>query len=985
MQRRLFIFKLLIIILFNGLFLRNVAQENALITLSPEERWADSVLNTFSTDEMIGQLMIVRANVPNQPYFDVIERYIKDYNLGGVTFFGGHPALQALQTNRWQSMAKTPMFISIDGEWGPAMRLDSILSFPYLMTAGAAVDDSLMYFMGMEVARQCKRLGIQINFAPVVDINSNPDNPVIHMRSLGEDREKVAAKGIMYMKGMQDGGLIVTAKHFPGHGDTGTDSHYTLPVVPHSRQRLDSLELYPFRKLIEAGLDGIMIAHLFVPAVENSPNTPSTLSKAIVTDLLRGDLGFGGLIVTDALDMKGVTLNDQPGEIEVKALKAGNDILLLSANVPEAVKKIKEAIEHGDLPLELIRERCRKVLLYKYKAGLNRYNPVELTGLYDDLNKPSSELVCRNIFEQSVTLVHDDHNMLPVTGLDSLKIASVSTGYGALTPFQERLGCYAPVDHFFLKKEPTDEEIIALKKKIAPYNLVILSVQNTSIWGGSPYGISPKIIQLIGDISRSHRVILDLFASPYALRLIEKLPEPAAILLSYQDHPLIQDISAQAIFGGTAISGRLPVTAGNSYPAGTGKTTSSMRLKYTIPEELALDRTSLAPIDSIISDAISKKAFPGCQVFAANDGKVFFSKSYGYHTYTNEIPVKNSDIYDIASLTKIAATTLAVMRLADEGKIDVDRKVETYLPDFANTDKGNIVVREMMAHQARLRPWIPFYKATLKDGKPDSAFYRSTRSDKFPVRVAENLFLTEAFDKIIFDSIKASSLLKSSQYKYSDLGFILLTPIIKNLTGLRLDSYAGKEFYLPLGLSTTGYNPRERFDIQRIPPTENDTVFRRQLIRGDVHDQCAAMIGGVSGHAGLFSNANDLGIIAQMLLNRGIYGGNQYLSEEIIGEFTRMQFPLNDNRRGLGFDRPLPVYAEEGPCCRSASQSSYGHSGFTGTYIWVDPESELTFVFLSNRVYPNAENNKLSAMNIRPKIHQVFYDALEKRSVTKLK
>ncbi|NTV83226.1 MAG: hypothetical protein HGA23_02865 [Bacteroidales bacterium] len=423
-------YKLIISILFTLHISIALTQDNTVNSFSPAERWADSILQTLTTEEMIAQLMVVRANTPNQEYYTVIDQYISKYNIGGVTFFGGHPTLQARQTNKWQSTAKIPLFISIDGEWGPAMRLDSMMAFPYQMTLGAVSNDSLIYKMGLEVARQCKRLGIQINFAPVVDINSNPNNPVIHMRSFGENKEDVARKGIMYMKGMQDGGLIVTAKHFPGHGDTGSDSHYTLPLIAHSKPRLDSLELYPFRKLIEAGLDGIMIAHLNIPSIEKTGNTASTLSEAVVTGLLRNELGFKGLIVTDALDMKGVTLNNAPGEIELEAFKAGNDILLLPNNVPEAIRRLKEAFDKGEISNDQLRERCKKVLLYKYKAGLNRIKPVDTKGLIDDLSNPGTELLCRHLFEESVTIVKNNNNLIPLTSLDTLRIASVSAGPG---------------------------------------------------------------------------------------------------------------------------------------------------------------------------------------------------------------------------------------------------------------------------------------------------------------------------------------------------------------------------------------------------------------------------------------------------------------------------------------------------------------------------------------------------------------------------
>ncbi|MBW6460213.1 MAG: serine hydrolase [Bacteroidales bacterium] len=955
------------------------SQADAEIHKSEEDRWVDSVMRSLSLEERIGQLMIVRANTPGEKYYPVIDQYIRQYNIGGVTFFGGNPTAQAIQTNYWQSIAKTALFISIDGEWGVAMRLDSVPPFPYQMTLGALSDDSLLYQMGLEVARQCRRLGIHMNFAPVIDINSNLKNPVIHMRSFGENRENVSAKGIMYMKGMQDGGLIVTAKHFPGHGDTDTDSHHTLPVIQHSKERLDSVELYPFRQLISAGLDGIMIAHLFIPSLDKSVNTPSTLSKPVVTSLLREELGFDGLIVTDALDMKGVTLHHKPGEIELKALQAGNDILLLSARVPEAVNYLKEAVRRGELDARLIDERCERVLRYKYRAGLHNLKPMQVSGIYEDLNSSGAELINRKLFKEAVTIVKNNNDILPLKRLDTLKIASVSIGYGRITPFQERLAWYAPVNSYTLKKAPSGKEVSTLLSQLELYNLVIISLQNTNTWGGSPFGISREALNFIAEVAKRRTVVLNLFATPYALSLLEGQPQPAAIVLSYQDHPDMQDISAQVIFGGIPATGTLPVTAGSAFAAGTGIRTDAIRLEYIIPEELGISREHFEPVDSMVDRCISQQIFPGCQVWAAKDGKVFYNKSFGHHTYLKETPVDHFDLYDVASLTKIAAGTVSVMRMVDEGKIDIDRYLQDYLPYLKGTNKGKIILREMMAHQARLKPWIPLFKYVTEDGKLDTTVFSDTISEDFPVRVAENLYMRMDYDHVMIDSIIASPLLKSKVYKYSDLGFYFIPQILHNLTYQHFEDYLAQVFYRPLGLSTTCYTPRKYFPLSQIVPTEDDKTFRGQLLHGDVHDPGAAMIGGVSAHAGLFSNANDIGIFCQMLLQGGTYGDEQYLQEATINEFTKRQFPLNQNRRGIGFDKPLPEYSKEGPACRSASAASYGHTGFTGTYFWVDPENGLVFVFLSNRVHPDANNNKLARQNIRPELHQLFYNAIQKK------
>lgn len=943
--------------------------------------WVDSVLSAMTLDEMIGQLIMVRANNPNEAYFSVIDTYIRDYGIGGVTFFGGKPYRQAVQANAWQKSSKVPLLVSIDAEWGLGMRLDSTVSFPYPMTLGAIRDDSLLVEMGRQVGQQLRRLGIQMNFAPVVDINSNPANPVIHMRSFGEDRTRVTNKGKAYMQGLMQAGVLVTAKHFPGHGDTDTDSHFTLPLIRYGQSRLDSIELYPFRELISAGLTGVMIAHLYIPSLEPAENTPSTLSRAIVTDLLQKELGFQGLIITDALDMKGVTKYYPPGEIEVKALEAGNDILLLSVDVPVAITSIRKAIDQGRISEDVIREKCRKVLTYKLMAGLDRPPDISLEYLDRDLRPVESEVLTRQLFEQAVTLVRNRDDILPLRRLDTLNMASVSIGPGEITAFQERLDYYSEFDHFTLKQDPAPGDISALMSKLTPYNLVIVSIQNTGIRTSNQFNISHSAIEFVKELQFRKKIVLDIFASPYALNLFKGLPGAVAILVSYQDHSLMQDISAQAIFGGIPVTGSLPVTASVEYPAGAGITTSGTRLKYTIPEALGISSYSLEPIHSLVNSCIRNNVFPGCQVFAAKDGQVFFMESYGRTTYNDDQLVNDFSIYDLASLTKAVATTPAVMKLQEEGKIEIDQMLVHYLPFLGGTDKASIIIRDIMTHQARLKPWIPFYTCVIKDNKPDTSVFHTSISEEFPTRVAENMYIKNGYDRVIMDTIIRSKLLKTSEYKYSDLGYYFLKDILQLVTNMDLNDFVMEQFYRPLGLSTMGYLPRERFPVNRIIPTEYDLTFRMQLLQGDVHDQGAAMLGGVAGHAGLFSNANDLGIFTQMLLNEGKYGGNRYLDPETIRQFTQLQNPLNENRRGIGFDKPLIVYEKDGPTCKSASRLSYGHSGFTGTYLWADPANGLVYVFLSNRVHPYARNNKLSELSIRTKIHQYFYDAIKKSEI----
>lgn len=942
------------------------------------QNWVDSVFNSLSEEERIAQLLVVRANDPGKEYYTSIEKYITDYNIGGVCFFRNHPYHQAATTNHWQSLAKTPLLISIDAEWGLGMRLDSTTVFPFQMTLGAIQDNGLIYQMGATIADQCKRIGIQMNFAPVVDINSNPGNPVIGMRSFGQDKENVMLKGLAYMQGLQEQGVIATAKHFPGHGDTESDSHKTLPVIAHSVERLDSLELYPFKQLINKGLGGIMIAHLYIPAYDNREGIASTLSPFVVTDLLRDKLGFNGLIVTDALDMKGVTKHHKPGDIEVQALLAGNDILLLPANIPKAIRQINKAVKNGVISRDLIKERCKKVLTYKFNAGLFKAPQVELEGLHQDLNRPQAAALNRLLYEASATLVRNENNILPLTNLDTLSIAYVSTSATKSKDFfGNTLGLYAPIQRFELPSGIKTKDIEAFIELLKPYDLVIFGIQNTSIWPFKKFGIEDKTWTYLREIDKKKKLILDLFGSPYALTSLGSGELPEAIIISYQDNALSEEVGAEIIFGGIGAMGKLPVKVAGLYEEGNGLITQATRLRFADPALLGISESYIHKADSIIQSGIDMKAYPGCQVLAVKDGNIFYHKTFGHHSYKGEQEVQATDLYDLASLTKIAATAISIMDLSQDGDIDIDYRLSYYLPYLKNSQMKDAIIREMMAHQARFQAWIPFYKYTLEEQEGVVPIFNDEISEDYNTRVAEGMYIHKDYYYEMLDSIRFSSLRESQEYRYSDLGFYLLKEACENISNTPFEKFTRDQFYKPLGLTTMGYLPLERFSKTRITPTEDDKTFRKQVLRGDVHDQGAAMLGGVSGHAGLFSNAFDMAVLMQMLLDGGSYGGKKYLNEELIEEFTTTQFPLNLNRRAVGFDKPPLEFVEDGPVCKSASDRSFGHSGFTGTYAWADPENGLVYIFLSNRVHPDAYNPKLSKYNIRTNLHQIFYEAIE--------
>jgi beta-glucosidase-like glycosyl hydrolase/CubicO group peptidase (beta-lactamase class C family) len=947
--------------------------------LNNNNRWVDSVFNTMTPDERIAQLFMVAAySNKDKAHVNEIKKLVQEYKVGGLIFFQGGPVREAQLTNTYQSLAKIPLLISMDAEWGLAMRLDSTVQFPRQMTLGAIQDDSLIYQMGKEIAMHCKRLGIQVNFAPVADVNNNPLNPVISTRSFGEDKYNVARKALAYMKGMQDVNVLANAKHFPGHGDTDSDSHKTLPTIMHSRERMDSLELYPFREMMRQGLGSVMVAHLNIPAYDTTKNLASTLTKSVVTDLLQNELQFKGLIFTDALNMKGVSKYFEPGAVDVKALIAGNDVLLFSEDVPVAMKEIKKAIEKGDLSQDEIDRRCKKILAAKQWAGLDKFKPVKTKNLYQDLNNTSAEVLNRKLAEASATLLINKDSLIPLKRLDTLQIATLSLGYKDAQVFQSTLGKYTSVKHFGIDKDAKPAEYDSVLKWLKPYDLVIIAVNNTNNNPKKDFGLTSQTVNMVKSVMKQSKVIVDVFSNPYILAKFDSIQFADAVIMSYEYNEYTQDKSAQLVFGGIGAKGKLPVTASEHFKLGAGFDTKQVRFNYVIPEETGINPKILNKIDSIALKGIKDKVYPGCQVLVVKNGKVFYQKAFGYHTYEGKTKVKNDDLYDIASITKIASSTAAIMKLASEKKINLDDSLYNYWPALKGTNKQNIVLREMLTHQAGLPAWIPFWQRTVVKGEYKPGIYNKTKSDEFPYRVAEDLYIHKSYRDTILKQLIECPLAVKKEYKYSDLGYYFLQHIIEEKTKTTLDQYVRESFYAPLGLSTMGYKPRDRFELKRIVPTEYDVKFRRQLVHGDVHDQGAAMLGGVAGHAGLFSNANDLAVLMQMYLQKGSYGGERYLDSSVVSEFTKCQYCV-DNRRGIGFDKPETDPKKESPVCDCVSYLSFGHSGFTGTLTWADPEYDLVYVFLSNRVYPDAEDNKLAKSGIRTAIQRVIYEAISQQ------
>jgi beta-N-acetylhexosaminidase len=947
--------------------------------------WVDSVLASLDFEQRIAQLIILEVHSDRgETYENEITGMIKQHNIGGVIFFNGTPSSQVKLTNRLQSQAQTPLFVTMDAEWGPSMRIDSTMIFPRQMALGAIQNNELIYDMGFEIGRQLKRLGVHINFAPVVDVNNNADNPVINFRSFGESPANVAEKGIAYMRGLQDAGIIACAKHFPGHGDTAEDSHHTLPLLKQQRNELDSIHIYPFKRLIDEGLKSVMTAHLEIPELEPKNGMPSSLSEHIVNDLLKQELGFQGLVITDGMQMRGVSNYAEPGTLELQALMAGNDMLMFPKNISAVINSVKNAIEEGIISEELITEKCKKVLYYKQQAGLDTFEYISADNLVNDLNTAEGVLINNALSRAAITLVSNPKNRIPVRNLQHQKIAALAIGDYPGNSFHDMLGRYAHVSYYGIDKNHSQEGAKRMADQLEDYDLIIISIHNNSFFASRNYGINHKTISLVNELSKRHNVILNIFANPYSLAFFdEDLLDKNAVLVAYQDDLSFREAAAQAIFGGLQTTGSLPVSPGKHFIAGQGIITPEPdRIRFGQPESAGIRAKYLDRIDSLAINGIRMEAYPGCQIAIIKDGEMIYNKAFGFHAYDNIRPVKNSDIYDLASITKIAATTAAIMHLVDRGIIELDQPIDRYLTFLKNTDKGNIRLRHLLAHQARLFPWIPFYTSTMDNNRYLSDYYHHRQSGNYPVQVAEKLFINASYRDTIFTQITRSELLEISEYKYSDLGFILLAELIETLTGQSLDAYVEHFLYHPLGLFTMGYKPLNHFEADRIIPSENDIAWRRQIVRGYVHDQTAAMLGGVSGHAGLFSNAADLAILMQMFLNYGSYGGDHFFDPETVKEFTRVQFFFNNNRRGLGFDKPQIRRDEPGPACQSASPLSFGHSGFTGTLAWADPVENLIFVFLSNRTYPDMDNRIIIEENIRTNIQQAVYNAIYLSRIT---
>lgn len=935
-----------------------------------EKKWVKHQFKSLSLDEKIAQLMVLRAHSNwDARKVDSLAELIKQYNIGGLCFFQGGPIRQAIQTNNYQRIAKTPLLITIDAEWGIGMRLDSVEMFPRQLSLGAMPNKQLVYQMGAAIAAQCKRLGIQVNYAPDVDINNNPANPVINDRSFGQNKKTVIDYGIAYMKGLQDNGVMATAKHFPGHGDVSVDSHNDIPVVNKSRAALDSMELAPFKALIDAGIQSVMVAHLSVPAIDNAEKRPTSLSTKAVNGLLKTELGFKGISVTDALDMKAISNYYPEGEANVQAILAGNDMLCLPGDIGQSIQRVKDAIAEGRLTLKDINTRVIKVLSAKYKYGLSQLKSIDTVNIVADLNQSVNTLKTE-MAKQSLTYAQANQRTIIKKGQ---KIAYLLLNTKKANAISNTLSIGYDANIFFADGSDSSA-LINIEKQLIGYDQVIVGLHNYNRKPANHFEIPNNLIQFLnrkGHEAWTHIIL----GNPYA---VANFPSIQNILFAYEDNIQTQNAVVQWLEGSIEAVGVLPVTVTDQLTFGTGHTTiSSTQTKVEQQAVTTIQIEKLAIIDSLVADAIKKKAIPGCQVLVAKNNQIVFNKSYGTIAGEGTAKVTNQTFYDLASVTKVSATTVSIMKLAEEGKVDIDKTIGDYLPWVRGNTKANISLRDLLLHQAGLYPYIKFYESLLNpDGSLKNDLVTNTADAVHQQLITPTKFLANYWIDTIQQQILRSPVTASGKYIYSDNDFIFLGFIVEKVTGMSLHDYATQCFYQPLQMKSTGFLPLQKTTKENIAATELDNYFRKELIQGTVHDEGASTMGGIAGHAGLFSNATDLATLYLMLLNNGQWNGQQYLQASTIQKYTAYNSEFS--RRGLGFDKPEKdnKNLKEPYPSKSVSPSTFGHTGFTGTCVWADPENQLLFIFLSNRVYPTRDNKAFSSLNLRPNIQEVIYSAL---------
>ncbi len=954
------------------------------------EAWVNKTYNSLSTSERLAQ-MIMPIVYPSKDSKKIAlhKERVKNYNWGGILYQKGLLAEQIRMNNQLQAASKIPMLIALDGEWGLYMRLKDAPRFPRNLGLGLQKDKQLIYNYGREVARQCRLMGIHINFAPDVDVNINPRNPVIGTRSFGEDPETVSEYALAYAEGLEDGGVLSVAKHFPGHGDTSQDSHKTLPTVSASKERIERVELAPFRAYINRGLGGIMTAHLKVPAYEKE-NIPSSLSYNICTELLQDKMNFHGLIFTDGLEMQGVLANGAKG-IGVKAILAGNDMLLGPRDPMQTLQSLKKAYQNGSLPQKLVEEKVKKILRYKWRLIVSQ----------DDLRASESAIkraiwteeakeLQKELWQKSLHFLKEDRSLWQKLETGKIKnIAVIKAGKRYVRSAYAPSTALGKARISYLSWNKLGKNKL---KALAKYDLILLNIFSKN-------AVSTNTINLL---ARHHKLIVSYYHSPFQLNKARlKQSKANTIILAIQG---TREAQAEVLRLLTREQQQIEENTDVKKAVDDNDPTANMSQDNSdayIKEEKAQpaeafsnpkNNKHFAELDELVQDGLDRGAFPSCQLFVARKGKLLYSKAYGTYTGTKgDKQIDRNSIFDLASVTKALATTPALMILVDRKKVNINNRLSTYLPKFRGTEVGNVRLKELLFHESGLPPGLPFYMGLFEPNSPisywlkllrdwdgrmktsiyDSKYISSTFTDKCTKSFARNIYIDPNFKEVMLKAIANTKLKRRGEYRYSDLSFVLLQQVIEQVSGESLDTFLQKNLYEPIGAKVY-FNPLEKsIPLNRIVPAQNDTLLRKQIIRGTVDDETAACLGGVSGNAGLFASAEELSKVCQLLLNKGRWGNKQIISRRVVNRFCKTK--SKKSQRALGFDAPRPKVHNT---AESASPNSIGHLGFTGTAFWIDRDRQLIYIFLSNRTYPHRSNKLLQRENYRPRLLQMVYELL---------
>lgn len=921
------------------------------------QKWARQTLAKMSLEEKLGQMVVVyywgRYAPKDDASFREVMRQVKENRLGGIMLEArrtpsgierGQVYPSAVIVNELQRVAKIPLLVAADFENGTAMRLAEGTSLPSAMAVAATGDPQFAYAAGKITALEARSAGLNWIFAPVCDVNSNPENPIVNTRSYGEDPSRVAEFASQYIRGVQENGAMATAKHFPGHGNVSTDSHISLPVLPSSAAELERIELTPFRAAIAAGVGAVMSGHLAVPTLERERDTPATLSSRIWSDLLRKKMGFEGIGVTDALDMGGVTTIDSPPNIAVRAIRAGADVLLIPPNADAAIAALKQAVECGELPLARVNEAVLRILRAKTDLRLPGPQPIDLKNLNATFGSPEFRSKAQEIADYGITLIRDDQKILPLNSAKPLRILLLIVSGDADRHPGAALEQELRARIETVETRRVDTHFAPANSVLMPppetYDVAIAAVLVRVADRKNTVGLPPDEIAFVKKLLAAGRpVIVASLGNPY---LVSQFPEAKTWVAGFGTQDVVQRAMIRAIFGQIAIRGQMPVSAPGAAKIGSGVQVAAKRMKLDPAPDSIIAKVK--PAFDILDRAVVDRAFPGGVLAVGIDEKLLVHP-FGTLTYAAKSPaVENGTIYDVASLTKAIVTTTAVMMLVARQQIDLDASVAGYLPPSSNGRapgdwRSEITVRQLLLHSSGLPAHREFF-----------------RKAKNPADVMKQIFAENLISR------------PGAKIEYSDLGFILLGDIIERLAGKSLDEFALSEIFAPLGMQNSFFNPSRALRM-RIAPTQGDKTYRKRLLHGEVDDANAYAMGGVAGHAGIFSTANDIATFAQMMLNGGIYAHARILPLSIVEQFTK-RVAVGDSARAMGWDVPTG----ESSSGHYFSEQSYGHNGFTGTSIWIDPAKEIFVILLTNRVHPSAANEKIRT--VRPVLHDAILEAL---------